>query len=181
MKYVSIIAVLLAMCLIFVGCKDNEQTDKPAEQTPIDAPAEPVETEPQEITFSNNSAIITLPATFTDYTEKPIAEGYAFLYGDAMVGLRGTEDQKTDLDESVTSLESYAAYQASVFGGEAVQQDNLWTLSYEDLSENEPQMLVCVFYETENAFWTVQSYCPSNVFEIHQADMWNYVKSVTFE
>ena len=181
MKYISIIAVLLAMCLVFAGCKDNEQTDKPAEQTPTAAPADPVETESQEVTFSNNGAVITLPGTFTDYTGKPIAEGYAFLYGEVMMGLRGIEDQKADMDESVTSLESYAAYQASVFGGEAVQQDNLWTLSYEDLSENEPQMFVCVFYETENAFWTVQSYCPSNVFENCQADMWNYVKAVTFE
>lgn len=179
MKYVSIIAVLLAMCLMFAGCKDKAQTDPT--QLPTDNSGVPVETEPQEVTFRHNGAVVTLPSSFIDYTLMPLAADYTFLYGDSMVGLSGIEDLKEEIDPSVTSLETYVAYRANLVGGEAVQQDGLWTLSYEDLTQNEPQMLVSVFHETERGYWIIQSYCPSDVFETHQADMWNYVKSVTFE
>ena len=181
MKYISIIAVLLAMCLLFVGCKNSDQGSEPSQQVPTDPNGVPVETEPQELTFSYNGATVTLPGTFVDYTLMPLAADYTFLYAEAMVGLAGIEDLKEEVDPSVTSLETYAAYRANLVGGEAVQQDGLWTLTYEDLTQNEPQMLVCAFYETERGYWIIQSYCTSDVFENHQADMWNYVKAVTFE
>ena len=180
MKYISIIAVLLAMCLLFAGCKDDPaQTPDTPVQT--DGTGVPVETEPAEYTFSYNGATVTLPNTFTDYTLYPIAADYTFLYAEPLIGLCGIEDLKDEIDPSVTSLETYVAYRAGLVGGEAVQQDGLWTLTYEDQSQNEPQMMVCVFHETERGYWIIKSYCTSDVFAEHETDMWNYVKSVTFE
>ena len=180
MKYIIVIAVLLAMCLLFVACKDKNQTDAPS-QVPTDNSGVPVETESQEVTFCYNGASVTLPNSFEDYTLLPLAADYTFLYGNSMVGLCGIEELKDEIDPSVTSLETYVSYRANLVGGQAVQQDGLWTLSYEDQTQNEAQMMVCVFHETERGYWIIQSYCPSDVFENHQADMWNYVKSVTFE
>ena len=179
MKKISIIAVLLAFCLLFAACKESAET--PSTQTPTDASGVPVETEPQEITFSRNGVTVTLPGNFTDFSEAPVGKPYAFLYADPLVGLFGIEESKETVDESVTSLETYAAYRASLVGGEAMEQDGLWTLSYEDNTQNEVQNMVCAFYETESAYWTIQSYCTWDCFETSEEVMWSYVKAVTFE
>lgn len=182
MKYISIIALLLTVCFLFAGCKDGKQKGKnPLEQVPTLHGSLSVETEPQEVTFTHSGVTVTLPGNFQDYTELPLGEQYTFLYAEPFVGLIGIEDIKEDLDDNITSLEAYAAYQASVFGGEAVEKDGLWTLVYEDLTQNEPQKMVCAFYETEQAYWMIQAYCTSDTFETHEEAMWSYVKAPTFE
>ena len=181
MKYISILAVIVTMCLLFVGCGKNGNTQNPGTPVQNDSSNGAVEAEPQENIFRYNGAQMVLPADFSDYTLSPIASDYTFLYADAMKGIIGIEDMKEDIDPNVTSLESYAAYQAEKYDAEAVQTEGLWTLVYEDLTQNEPQMFICAFYETEDAYWTVKSYCTTDMFETFEAEMWDYVKSVTFE
>ena len=181
MKYISIIAVIVTMCLLFAGCGKNGDTQNSNTPVQNDSSNGVVETEPQENIFRYNGAQMVLPADFSDYTLSPIASDYTFLYADAMKGIIGIEEKKEEIDPAVTSLESYAAYQAAKFGTEAVQTEGFWTLEYEDFTQNEPQMLVCVFYETEDSYWIVKSYCTSDMFETFETVMWNYVKSVTFE
>ena len=181
MKYISILAVVLTMCLLFAGCGKNGENQDPNTPAQNIGSSGVEETEPQEHIFRYNGAQMVLPLDFSDYTLAPIASDYTFLYADAMKGIIGIEERKEEIDPAVTSLESYAAYHAAKFGGEAVQTEGFWTLEYEDLTQNEPQMFVCVFYETERAYWTVKSYCTSDTFETFETVMWDYVKSVTFE
>ena len=179
MKYSGILAILLVGCMLLVGCNNSEPADNTQSQNPIDQATE--ETQPQEVTYTRKGVRFTFPANFSDYSDFAFGQQYDFLYADAYIGVLGIEDVKADLSEEITSLEVYAANQASAFGTQAEQKDGIWTALYEDLEQNEPQMMVCAFYETENSFWTIKSYCTSDVFTENQDAMWSYVTAATFE
>ena len=179
MKYTSIFAILLIGCLLLVGCNNAEPVKETGSQIPNDQINE--ETEPQTVTFTRMDVTFTLPANFTDYSETPIGAPYDFLYAEAYIGLLGIIDVKEDLSEEINSLESYAASQASALGTQAEEKDGVWMALYEDLEQNEPQMYLCAFYETDTAFWTIKSYCTSDAYENNQDTMWSYVTAATFE
>ena len=181
MKKISIIAVILAFILVFTGCKGNNQADNASNPLPTDQSGVPIETEDGKVTYSYNGATAILPNTFTDYTTNAIGADYTFLYAEAYVGLGGIEEFKDELNENITSLDSYVSYRAELVGAEPAQENGQWTMCYEDMTQNEAQMVVCVFHETEESFWIIQSYCTSDVYSEHEAEMWNYVNSVTFE
>ena len=177
MKYIRIFVLLLAFCLLFAGCKKNDESKSNYPQITPDQ----IGSAPTEITFSHNGVSMTLPSSFSDYTDLPVAENYSFLYGASMVGIHGQEIGKDTVAEEITSLELYAADYASHMSGEAEQSEGIWTVQYEDLSENEPQMYVCALYETEDSYWIISAYCPSLVFEDYSQDMLESVTSAVYE
>ena len=179
MKYMSILAILLIGCMLLVGCNQADSAGATQAQDPhADAPEETI---PLEVTYSRKGVSFTLPSNFSDYSELPLGTQYAFLYAEPYIGIQGIEDVKADLSEEITSLEAYATEQAAAFGTQAEDRNGIWTAVYEDQDQNEPQMIVCAFYETETAYWTIQSYCTSDMFETNQDAMWSYVTAAAFE
>ena len=173
-KIFAVLMVAMLLCGLFAGC--NNSADEETLPATI-----PEATEPEEKEFLKNGIKFTLPGNFEDYSQAPAGQEYTFLYAGPYNGVYGTEDSKASLPESVKDLASYAAHQATALGGEAVQKDGIWTLTYEDLTKNEPQMFVCAFYEGQDCYWTVTAYCPSQCYEEDQEIMWGYVTAVTFE
>lgn len=172
-KLLSIMLAVMLLCGVFTGCNSADEETLPA--------TVPEATEPEEKEFLKNGIQLTLPGDFSDYSDYPIGQAYTFLYAGPSDGVYGMEDSKASLPETVTDLASYAAYQATLLGGEAVQKDGVWTLTYEDLTRNEPETNLCAFYEGNDCYWTVTAYCPSRSYEENQEIMWGYVTAVTFE
>ncbi len=177
MKYIRIFTVLLAIGLLFAGCKKNDESKSNYPQISPDQ----IGIASTDNTFSHNGVSMTLPSSFSDYTDLPIGQEYSFLYGASTVGISGLEVSKDTVSEEITSLELYAADYANQMSGEATQKDGIWSVQYEDLSQNEPQTYICALYETENAYWIISGYCPSQVFEDYGQDMWVSIASAVFE
>lgn len=172
MKYIRILAVLLAMCLLFAGCKGSSDHKTPDELFDEEQP---------DADFSRCGIVFDLPEDFTDYSNSPLATNYEFLYASPYVGIYGLKDHAGGLDEEINSFEIFVSKIAERYGTEATQKDGIWVMSYEDPEQNEPQMIVCAFYEVGDMYWSICSYCPSDLFEENGDAMWGYVTSVTFE
>ena len=174
-KILSVFLLLALLLTAFAGCKAGETPETTA-PSPLADP-----TEPGEQVFTKNGLKIQLPDFFTDYSDLPIGQGYSFLYAGPYNGVEGIEEKKADMPESVTDLASYAAHQQAIYGGELTQKDGIWTLVYQDPTQNETQTYVCAFYETDAGYWSVKAYCPEDVYATYEADLWSYVTAVTFE
>ena len=166
MRFIRILTLLLALCLVFAGCG---KSDNPAieNQEPVD--------------FGRGGVIFDLPEEFTDYSDSPLAAHYVFLYASPYVGIYGLRDHSGGLDEEISSFEAFVQSIAQRYNTEATQKDGIWVISYEDLEQNEPQTIVCAFYEVGDMYWSICSYCPSDLFEDNSEAMWGYVTSVKFE
>ena len=170
MKYLRILILLLAFCLLFAGCKNSDSHD-PVDQTNT----------PTEAPFSRGGVRFDLPEDFSDYSELPLGQNYDFLYANSFIGIYGMKDNSGGLDEEISSLEAFVAVQAEKCGAEASKKDNCWVFSYEDLEQNEPQMIVCAIYQVGDYYWSIYSYCPSDLFESNSEAMWGYITSPVFE
>lgn len=181
MRFLNIFAFFLAMCMLLVGCKDTEKTDnttQPATTQPTVETTQPQEKVPTHI-LERNGVRFELPMEFYDFSETKIGQDHGFLYGNDEMVIVGDKTKKDD--GSIASLEQFAAWKASEYGAEAVQKDGFWTVTYEDPEANEPQTNICVFYETQDAFWVIRTYCPSQILDICQADMWRYATAAEFQ
>ena len=171
MKFIRILILLLAFCLLFAGCKNAESVQEPEEP----------EIQVTEPPFSHGGVHFSLPEDFTDYTKLPLGQNYEFLYANAHMGIYGLKDNSGGLDEEINSLEAFAAAQAERNGTEAVKKDTCWTFSYEDQTQNEPQMIICAIYESGDYYWSIFAYCPSDLFESNSEAMWGYITTPVFE
>ena len=169
MRFIRILTLLLVMCLIFTGCKESKNPDSSSNENQ------------EAVDFSRDGVIFDLPEDFTDYSDSPLATNYVFLYASPTVGIYGLKDPSGGLDEEITSLETFVESIAQRYNTEATQKDGIWVISYEDLEQNEPQTIVCAFYEVGDMYWSICSYCPSDLFEDNSEAMWGYVTSVKFE
>lgn len=173
----TILSVLFLISILLVGCKKPDTpTENPSVPTQTTVPA----TEPPRQSFERAGISLELPENFRDYSEYPMSQEYEFLYASDFVGIFAIQESKDTVNEAVTTLETYCTYQASVLSGEAAQNAGIWTITYQDLTQNEPQTYICAVYETEDAYWTVKSYCPSDLYETYKEAMLSYVTAVTF-
>ena len=165
MKILKYFLCLLALGMLLCSCK---QTVAKTEAQQPDAP----------ILFTRNGATLELPTKFFDYSESPIGVGHSFLYGSDVMGIMGDQYIKTRTESE--SLESFVQSQAELHRVQATQKDGFWTITYDDPTQNEPQIYICVFYETQSSYWIVSAYCPDRMFEDCCTDMWNYATNVLF-
>ena len=175
MKAFRVLTVLLAICMLLCGCKDSNQ---PSASQPTAAAEIPSGDEIQMQTLERNGVRFTLPSDFYDYSDSPIGQGHSFLYGNDSMGIIGDETAKEDA--GVASLMEFAEATAAQYGTKAVQKDGFWTVSYEDPEANETQSILCVFYETEDSFWIIHTYCPAQILDSCQEDMWHYATAAEF-
>lgn len=168
-KVVTIFLVVLMLFSVFTGCKKEEQS------TPVTT------VKPQTTglkTFTCNGLTMELPEKFYDYSDSPIGVGHSFLYGSDFMGIMGDEYKKSE--NEFTSLDEFVQAQADAHSTQAAQKDGFWTITYEDPSQNEPQIYICTFYETQSSYWIISTYCPDIMLEDCQADMWNFATNVRF-
>ena len=175
MKKISIIAVVLALILVFVGCKDADKTDRNSGQTPVDSTEIPEETEPREIVYERVGVSIRLPETFKDCSELPLGKKYDFLYASEMIGIYGTHIRKDDTAEGIVDLAGFCQQTAASVQGETKEHNGILTVSYVQDSQGEKDQYVCAFFETEIEYVIITAYCPERMYEFYQNDMLSYI------
>ena len=126
---------------------------------------------------------ISLPEDFMDLSQEDYAAGLAFLQGLDPIAVNGLREEKAlfasyglDLD-----LQRYAklVVVANNLSIQPEEKDGILTFSYEAISDGVSYTYVVTLWETDQAFWTVQAYCPTENYPKVQDRMWQILKSVT--
>ncbi len=169
-KLIVLLSVLFLIAACLAGCEQSTAGGN----TPVE-PSEDPSTVEQE--FSRHEISFTFPGDFIDYTNTPVGQGYSFLYANSQLGLIGLEEPK----EKYPDFAGFLAAKADELGAEATQKNGFWTLTYIDETQNEPQTMLCIFYESESSFWTVKAYCPEDVYTTYAETMWEYATSAKLD
>lgn len=173
MRKTAIIAAAL-IGIFLSGCKAQQGLQVP-QQTGVQAVV-PNLTVPNIPPIQKTDIRLNLPEEFLDCTESPVGEAYDLLYSNGQMGVGAVCIPM----QSVYTLEQYAGQDAEYYQTELTQKDGFWTLTYEDFDSNEPQTMVNVYYETDDGFWIVQGYCPSESYPMYETEIWQYITGVTF-
>ena len=155
MKKIILLLVVLSLCLS--GCRAKETS---APHTC------------QELT-------IRIPTDYIDLSGESFAEGLDFVFGLDPVAINGLREAK----------ETFAAYgleldlqtygellmESNNVSSQLDQKDGIWHFSY----TSGDFTYVVTLWETEEAFWTVQAYCPTADYDSVKDNIWEILSSVT--
>ena len=153
----KLILLLLVFALCFTACGAKETT----------AP------------HTYEDLTIRIPTEYVELTGEDFATGLDFIFGLDPIAINGIREGKAtfeayglDLD-----LETYGNLLAKSnnVSGRLTREDGIWTFSY----TSGDMTYVVTLWETEEAFWTVQGYCPTENFAKAMKDMWEILSSVT--
>ena len=125
---------------------------------------------------------IHLPENFIDLSEEAYASGLAFLQGLDPIAVNGIREEKAVFAEYglEMDLNRYAKLvtMSNNLGVQPVEKDGVLTFSYEATTDGVSYTYVVTMWETDAAFWTVQSYCPTANYGKVQNQMWEILTSV---
>ena len=156
----KMISMLLALVLLFAaltGCSNKTPTT----------------------TYTVEDLTITLPADFIDLSDEEFASELAFVYGLDPIAVNGLRETKAtfaayglDMD-----LERYGQLLISSNNVQAKleQKDHILYFTY----ASDEFTYVVTLWETEDAFWMVQAYCPTSEYNSVKTDIWDILGSVT--
>jgi len=155
MKKLLALILILALCLSGCGGK----------------------TETQAHTFTDLT--IQIPVDYFSLTDADFASDLDFVFGLDPIAVNGLREEKATfaaygLD---LTLEDYARFiiLANNVTSTPEQKDGILTFSY----TSGGYTYVVTVWETDTAFWTVQSYCPADDYGKAKNDMWEILSSVT--
>ena len=158
MKRVGIFLLALALlCASLAGCVGEKAT----------------------ATYTVEDLTITLPADFIDLSDEAFAAELSFVYGLDPIAVNGLREAKStfaayglDMD-----LERYGQLLISSNNVQAKleQKDNIPYFTY----ASDEFTYVVTLWETEESFWMVQAYCPTEEYNSVKADIWDILGSVT--
>ena len=159
------LAVLPAFLLIFsllTGCGSTEESS----------------------TFTYGDLSITLPADFSDLSQKSYGSGYTFLFGSSEMTILGIKEEKSELFKDIPDM-TLAQYgrlliQLNGYDCDLTQRDGRYTFSYTaDLPGQEGEYAyTAVLYETGDAFWVLQCYCPGETVSQNRERIWDLLCAV---
>ena len=122
---------------------------------------------------------IQFPEAYINLSEEEFAADFDFVFGLDPIAVSGLREEKSafeayglDLD-----LENYGSFiiLANNVSATLEQKDGIYTFSY---TSGDFTYLVTI-WETKDAFWTVQAYCPTEDYSKAKSDMWSILSSVT--
>ena len=153
----KLVSLLLVLCLCLAGCH--------------------AESAAPSYTFEDLS--IQIPEDYINLSDEEFAEGLMFVFGQDPIAVNGLREEKATFEAYglELDLETYGNLicKSNNVAGELEQKDGIWTFSY----ESSEFTYVVTLWETEEAFWTVQAYCPTADYSKVQKDMWDILSSVT--
>lgn len=155
-KCVTFLLVLVLLCTVLTGCGNTKST-----------------------TYTHDDLTITLPADFIDLSAENFAAELSFIYGLDPIAVNGLRESKAtftayglDMD-----LERYGQLLISSNNVQAKleQKDDMLFFTY----ASNGFTYVVTLWETEEAFWMVQAYCPTENYNKVKNDIWKILNSVT--
>ena len=133
---------------------------------------------PAQVRYECFELSISLPQTFVDLSGEDFSQ-YDVLFSDGTVTLAGIREDKSLLPKDL-SLEDFGqlVIHAHELDCQLQQNDGLTYFNYE---AGAPAFTYTVgVWETEDAFWSVQTYCKSEDYAAVRKDMWQLLQSVCF-
>lgn len=122
---------------------------------------------------------IQIPADFINLSEESFAEGLSFVFGKDPIAINGMREEKATFAAYGLDVDLQGYGDLLIKGNnvraELVQTNGIWNFSYESGGFT----YVVTLWETADAFWTVQAYCPTENYSKVKADMWEILSSVT--
>ena len=122
---------------------------------------------------------IQIPTGYIDLSGEAFATELDFVFGLDPIAVNGLREEKATFEAYGLNLdlESYGKFVilANNISATLEQKDGIHTFSYESGGFT----YVTTIWETEDAFWTVQAYCPTKNYAKVKKDMWNILSSVT--
>lgn len=162
MKKILCILLPLCLCMGLLACGKEETVSVP---------------------HTYEDLTISLPQDFIDLTEEAFASGLTFLQGLDPIAVNGMREEKAIFENYglELDLERYAKL-VTLSNNLTVQperKDGILTFSYEAISDGVAYTYVVTLWETEDAFWTVQAYCPTADYSNVSDEIWEILSSVT--
>ena len=126
---------------------------------------------------SHQDLTLRLPLAFLDLSTREYAAQYDFLYGLDPIIVSGLRDEKSLFDGSDLDLQTYGKLVLAVNGLDCAltETDGIRYFTY----ETGGYTYVVTLWETTEAFWTVQAYCPTENYSRVSDQMWEILCSIT--
>ena len=122
---------------------------------------------------------IAIPSDFMDLSDRSYAKDLDFLYGLDPIAVNGLREEKAHMIEHGydLNLEGYAnlILLSNKISTKLTKKDGICTFSY----DTDGYTYVVTIWETHDAFWTVQAYCPTQEYPQVSDQMWKILSSVT--
>ena len=135
--------------------------------------------EPAAPSYAFQDLSIQIPEDYINLSEEEFAEGLAFVFGLDPIAINGLREEKATFEAYglEMDLERYGKFliAANNLSCQLSQTDGIWNFSY----ESGDMTYVVTLWETEDAYWTVQGYCPTADYGKVKKDIWNILSSVT--
>ena len=156
-KLVILLLALAFLCTAFAGCSIGKSS----------------------ATYTHDDLSIVLPADFMDLSAEDFAAELDFVYGLDPIAVNGLRETKSTFTAYALDidLERYGQLLISSnnVNAKLEQRDDILYFTY--ASDN--FTYVVTLWETEEAFWMVQAYCPTEEYNSIKADIWDILESVT--
>ena len=148
-------ALMLAVLLLLSGCSSTRK-------------------------FTTEGLTLTLPKAFQDLSREHYGENATFFYGYGDRFLLGVKEDKDEIYKhypNISLLEfGTVVIQAHGLSCKLTQKDGFYCFRY---TSNGITYLAIVL-ESDDAFWTVQAYCPEEKFTEVQDSLWTYLTTARF-
>ena len=122
---------------------------------------------------------IRIPTDYMELSDEEFAQGLSFVFGKDPIAVNGMQEEKATFEAYglEIDLQRYGdlLMKSNNVRGSLEQKDSIWTFSYESSGFT----YVVTLWETEEAFWTVQAYCPTENYNKASKEMWKILSSVT--
>ena len=121
---------------------------------------------------------IQIPEDYINLSDEEFAEGLSFIFGHDPIAVNGLREEKAvfaayGLELDLQTYGNLLAKSNNV-SSELTQKDGIWTFTY----ESGDYTYVVTLWQTPEAFWTVQAYCPSESYSKAKDEMWRILSSV---
>ena len=127
----------------------------------------------KKLSHSHDGLILRLPEDYLDLSDETYAQEWDFMYGLAPITLSGLQDEKSLFD---TDLQGYGQLilKSNDLSSTLTEKDGIPTFTYESGSYT----YVVTLWETKDAYWTVQAYCPTADFQEVKDSMWDILADI---
>ena len=130
-------------------------------------------------TYTHDDLTITLPKDFIDLSDEDFAAELSFIYGQDPIAVNGLRESKSTFTAYglEVDLERYGQLLISSNDVQAKleHKDDILFFTY----ASNGFTYVVTLRETEEAFWMVQAYCPTENYNKVKNDIWKILSSVT--
>ena len=130
--------------------------------------------------FTSQGLTLTLPSAFEDLSGEQFGKDATFLYGYGDRFLLGIKEDKSEIYQHYPDISlllfGTVVIQAHGLSCKLTQKDGFYCFQY----TADGISYLAVVLESDDAFWTVQAYCPEDKFSELQNSLWTYLKTARF-